>query len=155
MTTKVKAVPEGFHAVTPYLIVTGAAAAIDFYKKAFGATEIVRHTDPSGRIGHAQIKIGDSVIMMGERMENPGPWANAGTSMMMYVYVEDVDALFNRAVAAGATAIMPVADMFYGDRSGGLMDPYGHVWFIATHKEDMSEEELQRRGAAAMAAKNK
>ena len=153
MSTKAKPVPEGFHTVTPYLIVTGAAAAIEFYKKAFGATEILRHADPSGRIGHAQIKIGDSFVMMGERMENPGVWENAGSSMMMYVYVEDVDALFNRAVAAGAKAIMPVTDMFYGDRSGALTDPFGHVWCLATHKEDISEEEMQRRGAAAMAAR--
>ena len=153
MNTKAKPVPDGFHTVTPYLIVKGAAAAIEFYKKAFGATEVLRHSDPSGRIGHAQIKIGNSFIMMGEQMENPGVWENAGSSMMMYVYVEDVDALFNRAVAAGGKAIMPVTDMFYGDRSGALTDPFGHVWCLATHKEDISEEEMQRRGAAAMAAK--
>jgi PhnB protein len=153
MSTKAKPVPEGFHTVTPYLIIKGAAAAIEFYKKAFGATEILRHTDPSGRIGHAQIKIGNSFIMMGEQMETPGVWGNAGSSMMMYVYVEDVDALFNRAVAAGGKAIMPVTDMFYGDRSGALTDPFGHVWCLATHKEDIPEEEMQRRGAAAMAAR--
>jgi PhnB protein len=154
MPTPAKAVPEGFHTVTPYLIITGAAEAIEFYKKAFGAIEILRHP-ATGTVGHAQIKIGNSFVMMGERMTGDSPWKDAGTSMMMYLYVDDADALFNRAVAAGAKVLMPVADMFYGDRSGGVMDPYGHAWCIATHQEDLSAEEIEKRGAAAMAARKK
>src|SRR6516225_8183000 len=130
MTNKVKPIPEGYHTATPYLIVKDAAQAIEFYKKAFGATELMRMPGPGGKIGHAEIKIGDSPIMI-------------------LLYVEDVDVVFSEALAAGAKVQRPVADQFYGDRTGGVTDPFGHVWYIATHKEDVSPEEMKKRAAAA------
>lgn len=142
-------IPKGFYSLTPYLIAKDAAAAIDFYKKAFGAVELSRMADPSGTVRHAEIKIGDSPFMLTD--ENPdwpewkGPLARGGTPVHLYLYVEDCDAVFARALEAGATELMPMKDQFYGDRSGGVTDPFGHIWYIATHKEDVPEEEMERR----------
>jgi PhnB protein len=149
----VKAVPEGYHTATPYLIVDGAAKALEFYRKAFGATERMRFAAPGGKIGHAEITIGNSAIMLADEhpeMGYRGPQAIGGTPVSIHLYVENVDEVFPRALAAGATALRPVADQFYGDRSGTLRDPFGHVWNVATHKEDLSPEEMHRRAEAAM-----
>jgi PhnB protein len=148
----VKAVPEGYHTVTPYLICKGAAAAIDYYKKAFGATELVRHAAPEGQVGHAEVKIGDSVIMLADefpQMSALSPQTIGGTPVSLLVYVDDVDAVFKRSLAAGGKQVHPLQDKFYGDRTGTLIDPFGHMWTIATHKEDVSPEEMQRRAEAA------
>ena len=143
----VKAIPEGYHNVTPYLIVDDAAEAIRFYEKALGATEIFRL--PMGdRIGHAEIRIGDSIVMLSDEwpdMGKLGPKARGGATSSMMVYVEDVDAAYARATAAGATAERPPEDQFWGDRMGSLIDPFGHSWSLATHVEDVSEYEMQRR----------
>ncbi len=150
-----KAIPEGYRTATPYLIVKGAAEAIDFYKRAFGATELLRMADPQGRIGHAEIKIGDSVIMLADEhpaMGYRGPRSLGGSSVSILLYLENVDGVFERAIKAGAKAQRAVADQFYGDRSGTLEDPFGHVWTVATHVEDVPAEELQRRAEAAMKA---
>jgi PhnB protein len=152
MTNKVKPVPEGYHTATPYLIVKGAAQALEFYKKAFGAKEIMRMAQPDGRIGHAEIKIGDSPIMLADEFPEMGarsPQSFGGSPVSIHLYVGDVDAMFADSVAAGATVQRPVADQFYGDRTGGVVDPFGHVWYIATHKEDVSAEEMKKRAAAA------
>lgn len=149
-----KPIPDGYHTATPYLVLQNAAGAIEFYKKAFGATELMRLASPGGKIGHAEIKIGDSPIMLADEvpeMGYRGPRALGGSPVSIMLYVEDVDALFNQAVAAGATVRRPVKDEFYGDRSGNLEDPFGHVWTIATHKEDVSPEEIEKRFAAVMA----
>jgi PhnB protein len=149
----VKPIPDGYHTATPYLIVKGAAAAIDFYKKAFGAAEVLRLGGPDGRIGHAEIKIGDSMIMLADEFPEMGarsPQTIGGTPVTMCLYVENVDARFNQAVAAGGKVQRPIKDQFYGDRSGTLEDPFGHVWTIATHKEDVTPEEIERRFAASM-----
>ena len=146
----VKPVPEGYHTVTPYLIVKGAARAIDFYKQAFGATEMFRMAGPDGKIGHAEIKIGDSPIMLAdETAEHRGPESLGGTPITLMIYVEDVDRVFNQAVSAGAKVQRPVADQFYGDRTGGVTDPFGHIWYIATHKEDVAPDEMMERAKAA------
>ena len=150
----VKKIPDGYEGATPYLCCKGAAAAIEFYKKAFGATELMRLASPGGKIGHAEIKIGDSPIMLADEfpeMGYRGPRALGGSPVSIMLYVDDVDALFNQAVGAGATVKRPVKDEFYGDRSGSLEDPFGHVWTIATHKEDVSPEEIEKRFAAVMA----
>ena len=149
----VKAIPEGYHAITPYLMFSGAAKAIDYYKKVFGATEIMRMEAPDGKIGHAEIKIGDSVIMLADEapeMKALSPKTVGGTPVGLMLYVEDVDDVFKRAVAAGGKAIQQLEDKFYGDRSGTLVDPFGHMWMVATHKEDVSPEEMDRRAQAAM-----
>jgi len=146
-----KAIPDGYHTVTPYLIVNGAADAIDFYKRAFGATEIMRMPDPKGRIGHAEIRVGDSVIMMADQHHEMGyrdPRSLGGTAVSIVLYVDNVDTVFDRAIKAGAKSQRPVADQFYGDRMGTLEDPFGHVWTIGTHIEDVSPEEMKRRMAA-------
>jgi PhnB protein len=148
-----KPIPEGYSTVTPYLIVKGAAEAIDFYQKALGAREMMRFAEPGGKVGHAEIKIGDSVIMLADEypdMGYVGPKTIGGTPVSLVLYVEDVDTSFDRAIAAGAKALRPVKDQFYGDRSGTMADPFGHVWTIATHKEDVSSAEMQRRMKAAM-----
>lgn len=148
-----KPIPDGYRTATPYLIIKGAADAIEFYKRAFGATELLRMADPQGRVGHAEIKIGDSVIMLADEhpaMGYRGPRSLGGSSVSILLYLEDVDGVFERAVKAGAKAQRPVADQFYGDRSGTLEDPFGHVWTVATHVEDVSPEEMQRRAEAAM-----
>jgi len=147
MASKVKPIPEGNRTVTPYLAVKGAAAALDFYKKAFGAEELCRMPDPSGRIMHAEFKIGDSCIFLAD--ECPGmsnsPASLGGTTVSIHLYLENVDAAHDRAVAAGAKSLMPPTDMFWGDRFTKLVDPFGHSWGIATHIEDVSPEECSRR----------
>jgi PhnB protein len=152
---KAKPIPDGYAAVTPYLIVQGVAQAIEFYKKAFNATERMRLPMPDGKIAHAEIEIGGSVVMMGE--ENPqmgakSPKTLLGSPVTIHLYVEDVDAIFRQAVSAGATVVRPVQNMFYGDRSGGLSDPFGHLWYVASHVEDVPPQEIAQR-AAAMAPK--
>lgn len=145
----VKPIPDGYHSVTPYLICHEAAAAIDFYKSAFGAIELFRMPMPDGRLGHAEIKIGNSPIMLADEFPGMGfdsPKTLKGTPVCLMIYVEDCDAMFAKAIDLGATAIKPLQDQFYGDRSGTLADPFGHVWTIATHKEDVSPEEIARRG---------
>jgi PhnB protein len=149
----VKAIPEGYHAVTPYLILKGASRAIDFYKQAFGASERMRMNAPNGTVGHAEIEIGGSAIMLADECPDMGfrsPQSIGGAAVSIHLYVQDVDAVFNKAVAAGAKVLRPVQDQFYGDRTGTLEDPFGHVWSIATHKEDLSMEELRKRADAAM-----
>jgi len=146
-----KPIPDEYPQVMPYLIVDGAAGAIDFYATVFGASERMRMGGPDGRVGHAELQLGDAVIMLAD--ENPGmgirsPHAVGGTPVTIHVYVEDADAAFERAVQAGAKSLRPVEDQFYGDRSGQFEDPYGHRWNVATHVEDVSEEEMQRRLAA-------
>lgn len=141
-------IPEGYNSITPYLIIKGAAQAIDYYKNVFGATEIMRIAQPDGRIGHAELKIGNSHIMLADEfpeMDHRGPLSYGGSSVSILVYVEDVDAIVDRAVAAGAKIIKPVKDQFYGDRSGFIQDPFGHLWGVATHKEDVSTQEMQER----------
>jgi PhnB protein len=153
MTTK--AIPDGYHSVTPYLIVKGAAAAIEFYRDAFGATELFRMAGADGRVGHAEIRIGDSVIMLADEHPDMGyrsPRTLGGSAVSIMLYVEDVDGMFARAVKGGAQSQRPVVNQFYGDRSGTLEDPFGHVWTIATHVEDVDPEELERRATAAMAS---
>ena len=148
----VQPIPAGFHAVTPYLMVDGAANAIEFYKTAFGATEVMRLAGPDGKIAHAEIKIGDSLIMLADESLESGsrsPQTLGGTPVFLALYVADVDAVAQNAVAAGAKLLIPVTDQFYGDRSGRLADPFGHVWLVATHKEDVSPEEMKKRAAAA------
>ncbi len=148
MDGKVDPVPEGFHTVTPYVTVRGAAAAIEFYEEAFGATEIFRWADPEGSIRHAEVVIGDSPVMLTDEAPEFGmsdPRSLGGSPVHMFLYVEDADAVFNRAIAAGATELMPVEDSSDGDRRGGVTDPFGHVWYIGTHVEDISREELQKR----------
>ena len=147
-TAKVKPVPEGYHTATPYLVIRNAAAAIEFYQRAFGATEMLRFADPTGRIGHAEIKIGDSIIMLADEhpeMGYRGPQSLGGTTGSIMLYVKDVDAVFRQALAAGGRELRPVTDQFYGDRSGFLEDPFGHQWAISTHKEDVPPEEMKKR----------
>jgi PhnB protein len=156
MAAKVNPIPEGNGAPTPYLSIDGAAKAIDFYKKVFGAQEVVRH-DMGGRIGHAELKIGKGLIMLADEfpeMNFRGPKALGGSPVMLNLYVENVDEVFRRATDAGATVDRPVADQFYGDRSGHFTDPFGHRWNVTTHVEDVSYEEMQRRSRAYM-EKNK
>ncbi len=147
----VKPIPDGYHTVTPYLVVKDAAKAIEFYKVAFGATEFMRMAGPDGKIGHAEIRIGTSPVMLADEFPDMGfrsPQSLGGAAVSLLVYVEDVDARFDQAVTAGATVLRPVKDQFYGDRSGTLTDPFGHVWTIATHKEDLTPEELHKRSEA-------
>jgi PhnB protein len=147
----VQAVPTGYAGVTPYLIIRDAARALDFYKKAFGATELMRFPAPGGKIGHAEMKIGEGVVMLADEspeMGHKSPQTLGGTAITLMFYVPDVDAQFAKAVAAGGTVKQALKDQFYGDRSGTITDPFGHIWTIATHKEDVSPEEMQRRMAA-------
>jgi PhnB protein len=147
----VQAIPNGYAGVTPYLIIREAARALEFYKKAFGATELMRFPAPGGKIGHAEIKIGDGVVMLADEspeMGHKSPQTLGGTAITLMFYVADVDAQFAKAVAAGGTVKQALKDQFYGDRSGTITDPFGHIWTIATHKEDVSSEEMQRRMAA-------
>lgn len=149
----VKPIPDGYHSVTPYLIMKRAADALEFYKKAFGATELFRMAGPDGKIGHAEFKIGDSHVMMADEhpdMGHRGPESLGGTSVSLMVYLPNVNETFPRAIAAGATQVQPLKDQFYGDRSGSIRDPFGHVWTLATHVEDVSPEEMDRRMAEEM-----
>ncbi len=155
MKTQAKAIPDGYHSVTPYLSIEGAADAIDFYKKAFGAKELLRMPMPDGKIGHAEIQIGDSRVMLAD--ENPetggrSPKALGGSPVGLLVYVEDVDRVFQQAMAAGARILRPLKDQFYGDRSGNLEDPFGHKWTLSTHIEDVAPDEMARRMKEAMEA---
>jgi PhnB protein len=154
---KTRPIPKGYHAVTPYLSVQGAAIAIAFYKKAFGAKEVMRMPGPEGTIGHAEIQIGDSRIMLADEfpeMNFRSPRSVGGTPVNIHLYVQDVDKVAKKAAAAGAKLLRPVADQFYGDRSGSLEDPFGHVWHVATHVEDIPMKELKKRAAAKAAAGN-
>lgn len=147
----VKPIPDGYHTITPYLIVNDGAKAIEFYKKAFGATELFRMPRPDGKIGHAEIRIGDSPVMLADEcpeMHAHSPKTVGGTAVTLHCYVENVDEVFKQAVAAGATVKRPVANQFYGDRAGSLEDPFGHAWYISTHVEDVSPEEIEKRAAA-------
>jgi PhnB protein len=147
----VQAIPTGYAGVTPYLIIRDAARALAFYRKAFGATELMRFPAPGGKIGHAEIKIGDGVVMLADEspeMGHKSPQTLGGTAITLMFYVPDVDAQFAKVVAAGGTVKQALKDQFYGDRSGTITDPFGHIWTIATHKEDVSPEEMQRRMAA-------
>jgi len=148
MATKTNPIPTGYHAATPYLTLSDCARAIDFYKKAFGAQELMRMNGPNGKIGHAEIKIGDSVVMLADEMPGGGgraPKSLGGTTGGIFLYVNDVDSSYKQAVDAGAQADMPPADMFWGDRFGKLTDPFGHSWMMATHKEDVAPAEMQKR----------
>jgi PhnB protein len=147
----VKPIPDGYHSVTPYMIVKGAAKAIDYYKQVFGATELFR-MEHEGKVGHAEIKIGDCPIMLADEHPEMGalsPTTVGGNPISLMIYVEDSDKMFNAAIAAGGTEMRPLQDQFYGDRSGTLKDPFGHVWTVATHKEDLTPEEIDARAAAA------
>jgi PhnB protein len=149
---KVNPIPEGYPRVTPYLSIDGASAAIDFYSKVFGASERVRMPDPDGRIGHAELQLGDSLIMLADEypeMDIRGPKAVGGTPVTVSVYVEDVDAVFDRAVELGAKPLRQVQDEFYGDRSGQFEDPFGHRWSVASHVEDVPPDEMAKRAAEA------
>ena len=149
----VNAIPEGYPQVIPYLCVDGAAAAIEFYTTVFGATERMRMPAPGDTIGHCELQLGDSVIMLADEFPdmNTSPKTLGGSPVTLSVYVEDVDSVFDRAVQGGATALRPVEDQFYGDRSGQFEDPFGHRWNVASHVEDVSPEEMERRAAQAMA----
>jgi PhnB protein len=147
---KVKPIPDGFHSVTPYLIVRGGAKALEFYAKALGAQEIMRIDMGGGTLGHAEMKIGDSIVMLADEHPDMGykaPQSYGGTPVSICLYVEDVDARVKQAEDAGAKVVRPVQDQFYGDRSGTVVDPFGHVWTIATHKEDLTPEEISKRAA--------
>jgi PhnB protein len=151
-----KAIPSGHRTVTPYLAIKSATKALEFYKNAFGATERYKLMMPDGRLGHAEIQLGDSMIMLADEFPEYGgkaPETLGGSPVSIHLYVEDVDAFFKKALAAGAKELKPVMDQFYGDRSGQLEDPFGHLWWVATHKEDIAPEEMQKRVAAMFAAK--
>jgi PhnB protein len=154
MASSLKPIPDGYHTVNAYLTVQDGPAAIDFYQKAFGMEVGFRLDSPPGKVGHAELRLGDSVIMLSDEM--PGgacrsPQSLGGTTVTLFLYVPDVDRAFHQAVAAGAKVVMPPEDMFWGDRFGSVTDPFGHNWGLATHIEDLSPEELQKRAAAAMA----
>jgi PhnB protein len=153
----IKAIPDGYHSVTPYLIVNGAAKAMDFYKRAFGAVELMRMPRPDGKIGHAEMRIGDSAIMLADEHPEMGfrsPQSLGGSAVSLMVYVEKVDDVFGRAVAGGAKELRAIKDQFYGDRSGTLQDPFGHTWTVATHVEDVPPEEMGRRAEKFMQSGN-
>ena len=153
MPNQVKPIPQGFHSVTPYLTLNDTARAIDFYKRAFGAEELMRMDGPGGKIAHAEIKVGDSIIMLGDEMPGAAcqsPQTVGSTTVGVLIYVKDADAVFKQAVSAGAQVQEPMADMFWGDRYGRLKDPFGHSWSVATHKEDVSPAEMHQRMQEAM-----
>ena len=150
-----KPIPEGYHTITPYLAVGDAAEAIEYYQEAFGAKERVRMKAPDGKIGHAELEIGDSLVMLSDpfpQATTKSPSELGGTSASVFMYVEDVDATVKQAVDAGATVTMEVSDQFWGDRFGSVVDPFGHQWSIATHVEDLTPEEIAERAKSAMAA---
>jgi len=147
----VKPIPDKYHSITPYLYVRGALAAIEFYKNVFGATEIVSMIGPNGKIMHAEVRFGDSIVMLADEDLSRGimsPHTIGGYSVGLHLYIENVDAVVQKAVENGAKQLHPVKDQFYGDRSGSLLDPFGHMWTIATHIEDVAPEEMQKRMAA-------
>ena len=150
---KVQPIPKGYHSVTAYLSIRDAAGALEYYKKAFGAKETLRMQGPDGRVGHAEIKVGDSFVMMADEFPNMGflgPQSRGGTTVQLMIYVKDCDDTVNKAVAAGGTLKRAVQDQFYGDRSGTVEDPFGHIWTIATHVEDVPPAEMRRRSEEAM-----
>ncbi len=150
----VKPIPDGYHSLTPYLVIDGAAAAMEYYKKAFGATELFR-MEHEGKIGHAEMKIGNSPFMLADLCAEQGhkdPKSLGGSPVGLMIYVDDVDTVYPQAIAAGGTEVRPLQDQFYGDRSGTLTDPFGHLWTVATHKEDVTPEEIDKRLAAMAAA---
>lgn len=152
MAGKVNAIPPGYRSVTPYLVVNDGKGALEYYKQAFGATDVVAMNGPGDKIGHAEFKIGDSMIMLADEMgPNRSPKSLGGSPVSIFLYVEDVDSVFNQAVSAGAKANMPPQDMFWGDRFGKLTDPFGHEWALATHIEDVAPEEMKERAEKAMA----
>ncbi|MGH7898967.1 MAG: VOC family protein [Candidatus Binatia bacterium] len=156
MTTKVKPIPDGYQGATPYLCCKGAARAIEFYKQGLGATEVMRMAQPDGRVGHAEMRMGEALIMLADEFPEMGfksPETLGGSPVTIHLYVEDVDAVAKRAVAAGGKLVRPVEDQFYGDRSCTLQDPVGHVWNLSTHKEDVPPEELKRRAEALYGGK--
>lgn len=147
MANTVRPIPDGYHTATPYLICDGAADAIEFYKRALGAVEVMRMPMPGGKLGHAEIKIGDSHIMLADESPENGihsPQHFGGTPVSVLLYVEQVDTVFNQAVSAGAKAVRPPQDMFYGDRTSWIIDPFGHSWYIHTHVKDVSPEEMRK-----------
>jgi PhnB protein len=151
MAGKVNPIPQGYHSVTPYLVVSDGSRAIEYYKRAFGASAVVQMPGPGGKIGHAELKIGDSMIMLSDEMPgNRSPQSLGGSPVSIFLYVENVDSVFNEAVKAGAKADMPPQDMFWGDRFGKLTDPFGHSWALATHIEDVAPEEMKKRSQAYM-----
>ena len=155
MAGKVKAIPEGYPRVTPYLVVDGAAAAIDFYTRVFGAKERMRMPAPGNKVGHAEIEIGNSMVMLADanpQMGHKTPKALGGTPVSLLIYVENADDTVRRAAAAGGKVVRPVENQFYGDRMGGIEDPFGHLWYVATHVEDVSPEEMKRRMEAMATA---
>ncbi len=150
---KAQPIPAGYHTVTPYLVCRGAAGAIDFYKRAFGAKEKMRMPGPDGRVSHAELQIGDSRLMLGDEWPEMGaksPETLGGSAQSVFLYVKNVDAFTSKAIAAGATVVMPLQDMFWGDRYGKLKDPFGHEWSVATHKEDLTPKQMAKRAQAAM-----
>jgi len=154
MPAKAQPIPQGYHSVTPYLTVKDAARAIDFYQRAFGAKEVMRMNGPEGKITHAELKIGGSMIMLADEMpgnNSKSPQSLGGTTVGIFLYTEDVDHVFRQAVSAGAKVEMPLDDMFWGDRYGKVTDPFGHSWSLATHKEDVAPEEMKKRAKEAMA----
>lgn len=158
MPAPVKPIPDGYHSLTPYLYVNAAARALDFYAKALGAQELFRMQSPDGKVGHAEMKIGDSIFMLADEMPTCGvksPTTLGGNGSALMIYLPNVDAAFKRALAAGAKEVRPLKDQFYGDRSGTLLDPFGHQWTLATHVEDVPPDELGRRAEAAMAEYDK
>jgi len=155
--SKVSYIPKGYNSITPYLVIKGASQAIDYYKKVFGATEVFRMDTPDGKVGHAELKIGDSHVMLADENPKMGQGhtsaASIGTSpVSLYLYIPDVDRIVERAVTAGAKVLKPVQDQFYGDRSGFIQDPFGHLWGIATHVEDVAPQEMAERAKKAMQA---
>lgn len=155
--SKVSAIPKGYNSITPYLVIKGAAKAIDYYKDVFGATVVFRMDQPDGRVGHAELQIGDSRFMLAEENPSMGLGHSSATSIgaspvSLYLYIEDVDRIIERAVAAGAKILKPVQDQFYGDRTGFIQDPFGHLWGVATHIEDVAPQEMAERARKAMQA---
>jgi PhnB protein len=155
--TKVSPIPQGYNSITPYLVIKGAAQAIEYYTNVFGATEVFRMDGPDGKVGHAELKIGDSRIMLADENPSMGQGHSSastiGTSpVSLYLYIPDVDSVVERAVAAGAKILKPVQDQFYGDRSGFIQDPFGHLWGVATHVEDVTPQELEERAKKAKQA---
>ena len=152
MSSEVKAIPDGYEGIIPYLICKNAEAAIEFYKKAFGAVELLRVGEPGRKVGHAEMKIGNNIFMLADEFPDIGavsPQTLGGTPVSLYIYVEDVDGFTEKAIAEGLKVLKPVADQFYGDRSGGFEDPFGHKWGFATHVEDLTPEQLDERAKAA------